>query len=98
METFHVIKIIKDNSFISKDICQVSFYDITRKLNDKCNKYNIPFIQAPIDFASTQICNNCGSKKKMYGNHVYKCKKCGMVEDRDINAAINLRNYGSQFI
>ena len=24
----------------------------------------------------------------------YKCEKCGLVIDRDLNAAINLKNYG----
>ena len=83
---------------MNKILRDVSFYDITQKMKYKCENRNIPFIQAPREFASTQICSNCGHQKKMYSNHTYKCPICGMVEDRDINAAINLKNYGSQFI
>jgi putative transposase len=95
METFSVIDIVEQAPYLASQIAQVSFYDILRKMKDKCDMYNIPFIQAPRDFASTQICNNCGYKQDMDGKHTYKCPICGMVEDRDINAAINLMNYGS---
>lgn len=98
METFSVREIGKENKYMNKILHDVSFYDITQKMKEKCNTYNIPFIQAPREFASTQICSNCGHQKKMYGYNTYKCPICGMVEDRDINAAINLKNYGSQFI
>ena len=98
METFSVSKIEENYKYMSKYLCNTSFYYITQKMKDKCNMYNIPFIQAPINFASTQICSNCGSIKNMDGKHTYKCPVCGMVEDRDINAAINLRNYGSLII
>lgn len=98
METFSVMGIGKENSYMYKVLHGVSFYDITCKMRDKCNQYNIPFIQAPREFASTKTCSNCGHVKNMSGKHTYKCPICGMVEDRDINAAINLKNYGSQFI
>ena len=97
METFSVREIQKSEPYMNNKIVQVSFYDITQKMKYKCENYNIPFIQAPMDFASTQICSSCGSKKIMRNYHTYKCPVCGMVEDRDINAAINLMNYGSLF-
>lgn len=94
METFSVKDIQKNKPYINDKLAQVSFYDITQKMKYKCEERNIPFIQVPREFASTQICNNCGNQKKMYGYHTYKCPVCGMIEDRDINAAINLKNYG----
>ena len=98
METFGVRKIEKENKRMYKILVDTSFYDITLKMKHKCEMNNIPFIQAPMTYASTQICSNCGGIKKMYSNHTYKCPNCGMIEDRDINAAINLRNYGSLII
>ena len=95
METFSVREIERDTPYMHKKLCHISFYDIIQKMKYKCENYNIPFIQAPREFPSTQICSRCGNIKKMYRNHTYKCKVCGMVEDRDINAAINLMNYGS---
>ena len=98
METFSVRTIQETKPYLNDKLVSVSFYRITEMMKYKCKIHNVPFIQAPMDFASTQICNHCGNKKKMYNYHTYKCSVCGMVEDRDINAAINLRNYGSQFI
>ena len=100
METFSKTAIYKSHKSIAKKakIHDVSFYDIIQKMKHKCSQYNIPFIQAPVYFASTKTCSNCGSVKNMGGKHVYKCPVCGMIEDRDINAAINLMNYGSFII
>ena len=44
--------------------------------------------------ASSQICHCCGHKQKMpLDVRVYKCPVCGIVIDRDLNAAINIRNF-----
>ena len=44
---------------------------------------------------SSQICSKCGHRQKMpLDVRTYECPECGMMMDRDLNAAINLRNYG----
>ena len=44
--------------------------------------------------ASSQICHCCGHRQKMpLDVRVYECPKCGMKTDRDLNAAINIRNF-----
>lgn len=94
METFSVRSIQKNEPWMNDKLCTVSFYDITQKMKYKCEEHGITFIQVPTEFASTKTCSNCGSIKDMRGKYTYKCPICGMVEDRDINAAINLRNFG----
>lgn len=59
----------------------------------KCSHNGIPVYKADSHFPSTKRCNKCGAIQNMYSNRVYKCKVCGYVEDRDINAALNLRDY-----
>ena len=50
-------------------------------------------------YPSTQICSNCGTTHKMeLKDRTYVCPKCGMVMDRDINAAINIRNEGLKML
>ena len=49
-------------------------------------------------YPSTQRCSNCGNIKKYnerltINDRVYKCDKCGLEMDRDLNASINLRDY-----
>lgn len=41
--------------------------------------------------ATTKTCSNCGYKQEMSEKiRVYECPKCGMILDRDVNAAINI--------
>ena len=96
METLSVDN-MKKSVVVSKHL-NTSFYDMSQKMKNKCEQNNIPFIQAPRSFPSTKTCNNCGHIQNMKGKHIYKCPICGMIEDRDINAAINLRNFGSEMI
>ena len=43
---------------------------------------------------SSQICSKCGYRQKMPLNvRTYICPECGQVIDRDLNAAINIRNF-----
>ena len=49
-------------------------------------------------FPSTQLCSCCGSRKKLALNErIYKCS-CGLTIDRDLNAAINIRNEGLRIL
>lgn len=45
-------------------------------------------------FPSSKMCSHCGSIKKdlTLSNRIYHCDICGFEIDRDLNAAINLKN------
>ena len=68
----------------------VAFTKILNCLEYKCKNRGIEFVRAPQYFASSQICSRCGRRHKTYGNETYACPYCGLVMDRDLNAAINL--------
>ena len=64
-------------------------------LKHKLKQHNKRLFLVDKFFPSTQTCSNCGNVKtkeeKMgRGDRVYKCKECGYVEDRDVNAAKNI--------
>ncbi len=48
--------------------------------------------------ATTKICSRCGQKKEDITllDRTYKCEKCGLVIDRDLNSAINILKIGLQ--
>ena len=45
---------------------------------------------------SSKRCNNCGNIKQslLLSERVYKCEKCNVSLDRDLNAALNIKYYG----
>ena len=49
-------------------------------------------------YPSSQLCSNCGSRKKLsLGERTYQCT-CGMHIDRDYNAAINIKREGLRLL
>jgi putative transposase len=52
-------------------------------------------VELPRHFPSTQLCSACGSRQKLTrAERVYQCPRCGLVRDRDYNAALNLLQAG----
>ena len=51
-------------------------------------------------FPSSKKCSKCGKKKKhlKLSQRVYRCAFCGNEIDRDLNAAINIRNEGMRIL
>jgi putative transposase len=73
----------------ARAIRDVGFYTLRELLTYKCKDLVI----ADRYFPSSQLCNKCGARKKIpVSKRIYECS-CGYVEDRDINAAKNLRDY-----
>ena len=50
-------------------------------------------------YPSSQVCHCCGHKQPMpLKNRVYQCSECGLVCDRDLNAAINIKMEGLRLL
>lgn len=48
-------------------------------------------------YPSTKTCSGCGCKKAMaLTDRIYVCPACGMVMDRDENAAVNIKREGTR--
>ncbi|MFX0116130.1 MAG: zinc ribbon domain-containing protein, partial [Candidatus Hodarchaeota archaeon] len=51
--------------------------------------------EIPLSFASTQLCSGCGHQQKLtLEERIYHCPECGLLTDRDHNAARNLYDEG----
>jgi len=62
-------------------------------LTYKCEQRGIELIFADRWFPSTKTCSCCGTLNKVGRRKIYRCSACGLVIDRDLNAAINLSRY-----
>ena len=87
------------NNDYSKEIQKLSWYEISNQLEYKSMYHNIPFIKVDRYYPSTKTCSQCGWIKEMsLQDRVYKCPHCGLVIDRDLNAAINILRLGLQSV
>lgn len=82
------------NHCLARATSDIGFYEFRRQLEYKCRMNDVELIIADRWFPSTKLCRFCGSLNKMpLSERVYKCD-CGHTEDRDVNAAQNLRTLG----
>lgn len=73
----------------------------TAFLKYKLEEQGKKLIQADKFFASSQTCNVCGHKNAATKNlavRAWDCPQCGTHHDRDVNAAINIRNEGMRML
>lgn len=75
------------------DVSLAKFYSI---LEYKCNWKGINFVKINRFYPSSKTCSGCGHKKEqlLLSERTYNCVSCGLSIDRDLNAAINIRNSG----
>lgn len=83
------------NKHLSKAIRQQKFYEFRTKLIAKCKELGIELRLVDRFYPSSKTCHNCGCVKHdlKLSERVYKCPECGFTIDRDLNAALNLRDF-----
>ena len=81
-----------ENKYVRKGVQNSCMSEILRQLKYKCNN----FIEVDKYFPSSKTCSNCHSLKADLdlSERVYKCDNCHIELDRDLNAALNLRQEG----
>ncbi|MGA9381366.1 MAG: transposase, partial [Phormidium sp.] len=73
-----------------KSISDAGWYLFRRWLEYFGYKYGKVTIAVPA-YNTSQNCSNCGQKvQKSLSTRTHVCCNCGFIEDRDINAAINI--------
>ena len=99
METLKVHNLIK-NRKLSKSIADVGWSMFVNMIKYKCERYGKECVQIDQWFPSSQICSHYDYKdgKKALSIREWTCSKCGTHHDRDINAAINIKNKGLEMI
>ena len=81
------------NKHLSKAVASQKFYEFRTKLQAKCKERGIELRVVDRWYPSSKTCHCCGAIRKdlKLSDRIFRCD-CGYIEDRDFNAALNLRD------
>ncbi|MGW4529707.1 IS607 family element RNA-guided endonuclease TnpB [Nocardia sp. NPDC004340] len=85
------------NRRLAKHIADVGFAELRRQLDYKTRRRGGRLVVADRFFPSSKTCSSCGwvKAKLALSERVFVCDRCGLVLDRDLNAASNLAAWAS---
>jgi putative transposase len=83
------------NRHLTRAISDARWGTFARQLAYKADWYGAALVTAPRFFPSTKTCSRCGNCQEVaLKERTYRCAHCGLVLDRDTNAAANLAAWG----
>ena len=87
------VKGMMKNRCLSKAVASQKFYEFRKRLKAKCDEKGIELRVADRFYPSSKTCHHCGSIRKnlKLSDRIYRCE-CGYAADRDLNAALNLKD------
>lgn len=82
------------NRHLARSIADMGFYEFRRQLEYKAAMRGGLVVIADRFYPSSKTCSACGLKLESLSLSVreWTCPVCGVLHDRDVNAAINLKN------
>ena len=96
IEDLHVAGMVK-NHHLAKVVSDAAFGEFRRQLEYKTARTGARLHVVDRWYGSSKTCSGCGSVKAKLSlsERTYRCDSCGLVLDRDLNAAINICVAGS---
>jgi putative transposase len=94
LEDLNVAGMLKNHK-LAQALVDVGMGETRRQIEYKGPRYGCVVHIADRWFPSSKICSCCGMVKDSMplGQRFYECESCGLVIDRDLNAALNLKAY-----
>lgn len=98
---FHIIGIedlnvrgMVKNRHLSRAVSDMGFFEFRRQLDYKAAQRGSVVVVADRWYPSSKTCSACGHKLEALPLSVreWTCPACGAIHDRDVNAALNLKN------
>lgn len=92
IESLNVAGMVK-NRRLARSISDMGFGEFSRQMSYKSPIYGTELVIADRWFPSSKTCSDCGTIKKdlTLSDREFECESCGLLIDRDHNAALNLR-------
>ena len=96
VEDLNVVGMVK-NHRLAKAVSDAAFAEFHRQLEYKTAKTGARLHVVDRWYPSSKTCSKCGrvKAKLSLAERVYRCDGCGLVMDRDLNAAVNILVAGS---
>ena len=94
------VKGMTKNHHLAKAIQDCSFGTLINMLKYKAAWHNRKIIEVGRYYPSSKLCSCCGHKMSYMGLEIreWTCPNCGKHHDRDVNAAINIKNEGLRLL
>ena len=82
------------NRHLARSVVEQGFYELKTAIIEACKKYQIEVREVSMWYASSKTCHMCGHihHDLKLSDRIYVCPKCGYTENRDMQAALNLRD------
>ncbi|MHA3606900.1 RNA-guided endonuclease InsQ/TnpB family protein [Yersinia enterocolitica] len=95
VETLKTANMMKNHN-LARAIGDAGWHSFIAKLEYKAAEKGVHLIKLAPWFASSKTCHCCGYKMPEMPLHkrIWRCPECGIEHDRDINAALNIRQKG----
>lgn len=83
---------VRAKAGLNRALGDAALGEFRRLLAYKCRWYGSRLVVAPRFFASSRRCSGCGAVREelRLGERTFICPACGLIVDRDLNAAHNL--------
>lgn len=96
IEDLHVTEMVK-NHHLAKHVMDAAFGEFRRQLEYKTARTGARLHVIDRWYPSSKMCSRCGrvKAKLSLAERTYRCGGCGLVMDRDLNAATNIMVAGS---
>jgi len=94
IEDLSVQGMLGEQTGTNRALHDMSFFEFRRQLEYKAQTIGSKVVVADRYYPSSKLCSSCGYMldELSLSDRVWLCPQCGSNHDRDLNAAINLRN------
>jgi len=88
------------NRHLAAAIADQGWAELRRRLGYKTARHGSQLVTADRFYPSTKTCSSCGTVKAKLtlAMRTFTCDSCGLVLDRDVNAAANLAAWGERHL